>query len=64
MCLAGYVAVLTGVGLSLAAATVLRWSVAGVCVGVLAFLATRTVVGWLGRGRGNAINSNIKEVDL
>jgi hypothetical protein len=41
MCLAAYVAVWTGIGLSFSAATQLRVSLLVLCVGALLFLATK-----------------------
>lgn len=47
LCLAAYVAVLTGCGISLAAARCAWWFVAASCVAVLLFLAIRTTWGLL-----------------
>ena len=44
MCVAGYVAAVTGVGMSMAAAARLRWGLLILCVGALALVATRTAV--------------------
>jgi hypothetical protein len=41
VCVAGYVALFTGCGISLAAAGALRWFVISICVGTLVLLATR-----------------------
>ena len=46
LCLAAYVAVFTGFGISLAAAKFAWWSVAIGCVAVLVYLATTTVRGF------------------
>ncbi|WP_428308396.1 hypothetical protein [Lacipirellula sp.] len=43
LCVAGYVALATGLGLSLAAATYLRWGLLVLCVGSLALMAWRFV---------------------
>jgi hypothetical protein len=43
LCLAAYVALFTGCGISLAAASFAWWFVAAGCVGVLAYLAMNTV---------------------
>jgi hypothetical protein len=44
-CLAGYVAVWTGFGLSLATATYLRWALLILCAASLSYLALK----WMGR---------------
>jgi hypothetical protein len=44
LCLAAYVALLTGCGLSLAAASFAWWFVAAGCVAVLVYLATSAVI--------------------
>lgn len=41
LCVAGYVALATGLGISLAAATYLRWGLLALCVGSLAYMAAR-----------------------
>jgi hypothetical protein len=41
MCVAGYVAAVTGVGVSMPVAAGLRWGFVVVCVGTLAFVAGR-----------------------
>jgi hypothetical protein len=43
LCLAAYVALFTGFGISLAAATFAWWLVAAGCIGVLAYLAMNAV---------------------
>jgi hypothetical protein len=43
LCIAGYVALATGLGMSLTAATYLRWALLALCLGSLAFMATRWV---------------------
>jgi hypothetical protein len=40
-CVAGYVAVATGLGISITAAAYLRWTLVALCVGVLLFAAAR-----------------------
>ncbi len=47
LCLAAYVAVFTGFGISLAAAKFAWWFVAAGCIGVLAYLAANVVRGML-----------------
>jgi hypothetical protein len=42
-CVAGYVLLFTGVGLTLPAATAVRWTLIAVCTGALLFLAARAV---------------------
>lgn len=44
LCVAGYVALATGLGVSLAAATFLRWTLLVLCIAALAFMASRRVV--------------------
>jgi hypothetical protein len=51
-CLAGYVLLVTGVGLSVAAAAAVRWAIIGVCAVGLAVLLGRLVAGWARPGRG------------
>lgn len=41
LCVAGYVALATGLGISLAAATYLRWGLLTLCLGSLAYMAAR-----------------------
>ena len=41
LCVAGYVALATGLGISLATATYLRWTLLALCVGSLAYMAAR-----------------------
>lgn len=41
MCLAGYIALATGIGLSVPTATYLRFSLIALCIGALVFLAGR-----------------------
>lgn len=41
LCVAGYVALATGLGLSLTVATYLRWALLALCLGSLAFMAIR-----------------------
>ena len=43
-CLAGYVLLFTGVGLSFPAATAVRWSLIGLCVAIMVALGARTVL--------------------
>jgi hypothetical protein len=45
LCLAAYVAIFTGFGISLAAASFAWWFVVATCTGVLAYLAIGTVRG-------------------
>jgi hypothetical protein len=40
-CLAGYILLFTGIGLSVSAAAALRWTIIGVCAAVLALLLWR-----------------------
>ncbi len=40
-CLAGYILLFTGIGLSVSAAAALRWTILGVCAAVLALLLLR-----------------------
>jgi hypothetical protein len=47
LCLAAYVALFTGFGISLAAAKFAWWSVAIGCIAVLAYLAVNTARGFL-----------------
>lgn len=44
MCVAGYVALLTGVGLSISAASAVRWAFIGLSVLALAFLSLRAAL--------------------
>src|SRR3954465_12205683 len=44
-CFAGYVLLLTGIGLSVSAAAAMRWTMIGVCGSVLALLVVRLLVG-------------------
>jgi hypothetical protein len=48
-CVAGYVLLLTGVGLSLPGAAAVRWSIIGLCIGALAYLVVRAAMGVVGR---------------
>lgn len=41
LCVAGYVALATGLGMSLTVATYLRWTLLAFCLGSLAFMASR-----------------------
>lgn len=41
LCIAGYVALATGLGLSLTVAAYLRWALLAACLGSLAFMAMR-----------------------
>jgi hypothetical protein len=43
-CLAGYVLLFTGVGLSVSSAAAVRWGIIGACAAVLGFLVLRLVV--------------------
>jgi hypothetical protein len=47
LCLAAYIALITGCGISLAAASFAWWFVAAICVGVLAYLALSVARGLL-----------------
>ena len=49
MCVAAYVALATGLGISLPAATYLRAMLVAVCVAALVFLAARRLRSWLAR---------------
>lgn len=49
LCVAGYVALATGLGISLTAATCLRWTLLVLCLASLAFMAMRHAGRWLGR---------------
>jgi hypothetical protein len=49
LCVAGYVVIATGMGISLTAATYLRWSVLALSVALLAIMTMRMVGSWLGR---------------
>ncbi len=46
VCVAAYVAMLTGVGLSLSVATYLRYSLIALCIGALLYIATQRLRGW------------------
>ena len=46
MCVAAYVLLWTGVGLSIPAANVLRLTLIGACVALLGFLVVRRILGW------------------
>jgi hypothetical protein len=52
MCVAGYVLLWTGVGLSVSTATVLRVTVIGACVATLGLLAVRRILRWTSCNRG------------
>lgn len=52
MCVAGYVAVATGIGISLPAATYLRGTLVVLCVAALVFIAARRLRGFVRRGVG------------
>ena len=43
LCVAGYVALATGLGMSLTVATYLRWTLLALCLGSLAFMASRLI---------------------
>jgi hypothetical protein len=47
LCLAGYVALFTGIGISFAAANFAWWFVVIGCVALLVYLATATVRGFM-----------------
>ena len=49
LCVAGYVALATGLGISLTAATYLRWTLLVLCLASLGFMAVRHAVRWMGR---------------
>jgi hypothetical protein len=49
LCVAGYVALATGLGISLTAATYLRWTLLVLCLASLGFMAVRHAVRWWGR---------------
>ena len=44
MCVAGYIAMFTGVGVSMPVAAGLRWAMLGLCLAALAYVVGRTVV--------------------
>jgi hypothetical protein len=48
-CVAGYVLLLTGVGLSVPGAAAVRWSVVGLCIAALAYLVVRAGLRVVGR---------------
>ena len=50
-CVAGYIAAITGLGVSMTVAAWLRWSMLGLCVAVLAYVAVRTVHRLMSRER-------------
>ena len=43
LCVAGYVALATGLGMSLTVATYMRWTLLAFCLGSLAFMASRLI---------------------
>jgi hypothetical protein len=49
LCVAGYVALATGLGISLTAATYLRWTLLVLCLASLGFMAVRHAGRWWGR---------------
>ncbi|MBL9165339.1 MAG: hypothetical protein JNL18_21610 [Planctomycetaceae bacterium] len=49
LCVAGYVALATGLGISFTAATYLRWTLLAVGLASLGFMAVRHAVRWLER---------------
>ncbi len=49
LCVAGYIALFTGVGVSFSTAATVRWAIVVMSVGALAFLLMR--VAWRARGR-------------
>src|SRR5262249_52949258 len=53
VCLAAYVALFTGFGISIAAAKFAWWAVAIACIAVLVYLATTTARGFLDRVRNS-----------
>ncbi len=50
-CVAAYVLLFTGIGLSIPAAAAMRWALIGSCVGALIILAARLTMGALRQGR-------------
>jgi hypothetical protein len=48
-CLAGYIAIATGMGISLTAAKYLRFGLIVLCIGALAYFATRWIAKWQSR---------------
>jgi hypothetical protein len=44
LCVAGYVALATGLGMSLTVATYMRWTLLAFCFGSLAFMASRLLI--------------------
>ena len=50
-CLAGYILLFTGIGLSVSAAAALRWTIIGVCAAVLALLLLRLLARMARSGR-------------
>ncbi len=48
-CLVGYVAIATGMGISMTAATYLRFGLIVLCIGALAYFAARFILGWRSR---------------
>ena len=49
LCVAGYVALATGLGVSLTAATYLRWTLLVLCLASLGLMVVRYAGRWLGR---------------
>lgn len=54
VCLAGYIAVATGIGVPVAAAAWVRWGLMVVCIGSLAYLVVRRIRGMWRRARVTA----------
>lgn len=48
-CVAGYVLLLSGVGLSFSAAETVRWAVIGLCAAILVFVSVRSALGLAAR---------------
>ncbi len=50
-CVAAYVFLFTGIGLSIPVAAAMRWALIGSCVAALVFLVARLMIGALRHGR-------------
>lgn len=60
MCVAGYIALGTGIGVSFTTAQWIRWLLVGFCMTALAYLTVRKTLGmWKGRG-GRSMMAGIK----